>query len=154
MTQSSPHEWLKSALVMIMTMREDDAAQWNPHKLADFARSFSVDALGFSVGGITAFYPTDIPLHRPSPSLNGRDLVGETVQALADVGIKSIGRIDSSLFSKAVAAEHPDWCAVDVSGKPIGVHGHYAGNSPTLPVVRLVGQRGAILTLAYQRLLL
>ena len=125
MTQSSPHEWLKSALVMIMTMREDDAAQWNPHKLADFARSFSVDALGFSVGGITAFYPTDIPLHRPSPSLNGRDLVGETVQALADVGIKSIGRIDSSLFSKAVAAEHPDWCAVDVSGKPIGVHGHY-----------------------------
>jgi hypothetical protein len=46
-----------------MTMREDDAASWDPEAVADLAQSFFVDALGFSVGGVTAFYPTDIKYH-------------------------------------------------------------------------------------------
>ncbi|MBB3146898.1 hypothetical protein FHS21_003314 [Phyllobacterium trifolii] len=125
MSQISPHEWLKSALIMIMTMREDDAAKWEPEKLVEFAKSFSVDALGFSVAGITAFYPTEIPLHRRSPSLGDRDLVGETLKALNEAGIKAIARIDSSLVPRGMAADHPEWCARDEAGKLISVHGLY-----------------------------
>ena len=48
-TPKDRFDWLNSALVMIMTMREDDAAHWDPEELVDFAKSMSVDALGFSV---------------------------------------------------------------------------------------------------------
>lgn len=123
--QTTPHDWLKTAIVMIMTMRENDAARWDPEQLVDFARSFSVDALGFSVGGITAFYPTEVPLHPRSPSLGDRDLVGDTLSVLRRHGLKAIARIDSSLTSKAVVSEHPDWGAVDRNGAPISVHGLY-----------------------------
>ncbi len=58
MTSHIDHSWLKQALVMIMTLREGDAATWDVEKMAEFAKSFSLDALGFSVGGIVAFYPT------------------------------------------------------------------------------------------------
>jgi hypothetical protein len=119
------HTWLETALVMIMTMREDDAARWQPDDLVEFAKSFSVDALGFSVGGITAFYPTDIPNHPRSPSLGDRDLVGDTVRALHEAGLRAVGRIDASLASKAIFSEHPDWFAFDTDGRPIGVHGAY-----------------------------
>jgi hypothetical protein len=124
-SEHSPYDWLKTALVMIMTMRENDAERWDPDELVAFAKSMSVDALGFSVGGITAFYPTDIPLHPRSPSLNGRDLVGETVAALKGAGMRAVARIDASLAGKAIAAERPEWFAVDAAGKPISVHGHY-----------------------------
>jgi hypothetical protein len=119
------HEWLKDPLVMIMTMREDDAGRWDPERLVDFVRSFSVDAFGFSVGGITAFYPTEIPLHPRSPSLGDRDIVGETVRELKKHGMRAIARIDASLARKEIVAEHPDWFARDHRGDLIPVHGHY-----------------------------
>ncbi len=119
------HDWLKEALVMIMTLREDDASRWNPEEMVTFAKSFSLDALGFSVGGITAFYPTDIPLHPRSPTLGERDLVGETVTALRCEGLRAIARIDPSMASRALYMEHPEWFAHDRDGKPIPVHGHF-----------------------------
>nr|WP_163502157.1 beta-galactosidase trimerization domain-containing protein [Halomonas socia] len=119
------HKWLDDPLVMIMTMREGDAARWDPDKLVDFAKSFSVDAFGFSVGGITAFYPTEIPLHPHSSSLGDRDLVGETVDALKRNGLRAIARIDASLARKELVVEHPEWFARDKSGALISVHGHY-----------------------------
>ncbi|WP_439624745.1 beta-galactosidase trimerization domain-containing protein [Shinella sp.] len=125
MTQASPHEWLKTSNIMIMTMREDDAGRWDPQKLVEFAKSLSVDALGFSTAGITAFYPTDIPLHRRSPSLGNRDVVGETLKALNDAGIRAIARIDSSLVPRGIAADHPEWCSRDENGKLMSVHGLY-----------------------------
>jgi hypothetical protein len=119
------HSWLKDALVMIMTMREDDAARWDPGAVADLAQSFSVDALGFSVGGITAFYPTDIKYHFRSPSLGSRDLVGEMIESLANREIEAIGRIDPSLAPRQLYAEHPDWFAQDATGKLVPIHGRY-----------------------------
>lgn len=122
---ASKHDWLKEALVMIMTLREDDAARWNAAEMAAFAKSFSVDALGFSVGGITAFYPTEIPLHPRSSSLGSRDLVAEMIGALRGEKLRAIARIDPSMASKALYSEHPEWFAHDRSGAPIPVHGHY-----------------------------
>src|SRR6267143_3437597 len=91
------HAWLKSSLVMIMTMRADDAKRWDADSMVELARSFSLGALGFSVGGVTAFYPTAVAGHPVCPSLGGRRLVGQTVEALHRVGIRAIGCIDPSL---------------------------------------------------------
>jgi hypothetical protein len=119
------HAWLKDSLVMIMTMRADDAARWDAQRLVALAQEFSLGALGFSVGGITAFYPTRVPGHPVSPSLGARDIVKETVDALHSAGIRAIGRIDPSLGSPEELAAHPDRFARTPSGEPIRLHDFY-----------------------------
>ena len=119
------HSWLKHSLVMIMTMRAEDAGKWDADRLVELAKSFSLGALGFSVGGVTAFYPTRIPGHPVSPSLEQRDLVGETVQALHKAGIRAIGRIDPSLGSREALEAHPERFARTASGDPIRLHDFY-----------------------------
>lgn len=119
------HDWLKNSLTMIMTMRSDDAKHWDAKKLVELAKSFSLGALGFSAGGITAFYPTKLNFHAMSPSLNGRDLVAETIDALHADGIRAIGRIDPSLGSPEELASHPDRFARTAKGEPIQLHDYY-----------------------------
>ena len=118
-------KWLKDGLAMIMTMRADDAARWDPARLVEVAQSFSLGAFGFSVGGITAFYPTALAGHPVSPSLNGRDLVGETLTSLHAAGIRAIGRIDPSLGSPEELAAHPDRFARTADGAPVRMHDYY-----------------------------
>jgi hypothetical protein len=122
---SAAHEWLKDSLVLIMTMRQDDAASWDPEALVRLAQSFHVNTVGFSVGGITAFYPTRIPHHPRSPSLADRDVVGETVAALRRANLRVLGRIDPSLAAEALYREQPGWFAATREGEPIRIHGHY-----------------------------
>jgi len=119
------HAWLQTSLTMITTMRADDAERWEPARLVQMARSFSLGAFGFSVGGVTAFYPTRIAGHPVSPSLRGRDLVGETVTALHVAGIRAIGRIDPSLGSPQELEQHPDRFARTADGQPMRLHDFY-----------------------------
>ena len=119
------HAWLKSGLVMITTMRAEDAGTWDADRLVELARSFSLDALGFSVGGVTAFYPTRIEGHPVSPTLGSRDPVAETVAALHGAGIRALGRIDPSLGSAEELARHPDRFARDANGAPMRLHDFY-----------------------------
>lgn len=119
------HAWLRSGLVMITTMRAEDARGWRPERLVSLARDFSLDALGFSVGGVTAFYPTQVPGHPVSPSLDGRDLVAETIEALHTAGVRAIGRIDPSLGSPEELARHPERFARDAKGEPMRLHDFY-----------------------------
>ncbi|MGV6872116.1 beta-galactosidase trimerization domain-containing protein [Pseudochelatococcus sp. B33] len=125
MTSTIDHSWLKRSLVMIMTLREGDAGSWDAEKMADFARSFSLDALGFSVGGIVAFYPTQVKHHPRAAGLGDRDLPADMIEALRKRGIRPIARIDPSMASRALYEERPEWFAQDRNGKPIGVHGHF-----------------------------
>ncbi|NLS07216.1 hypothetical protein HGP14_28380 [Rhizobium sp. P32RR-XVIII] len=125
MTQQPDHSWLRTSLVMIMTLREADAGIWNTEEMAEFAKSFSLDALGFSVGGIMAFYPTDIPLHPRASTLGKRDLPAELIASLKRRNIRPIARIDPSMASRALYAERPEWFVQDKSGKPVEVHGHF-----------------------------
>ena len=116
------HKWLKSSLVMIMTMRAEDAQEWDASGLVSLAQSFSLGALGFSVGGVTAFYPSNIAGHPVSPSLGGRDLVQETVRALHAAGIRAIGRIDPSLGRADELRINPGRFARTADGEPIRLH--------------------------------
>ncbi|MCS0495642.1 beta-galactosidase trimerization domain-containing protein [Ancylobacter sp. MQZ15Z-1] len=125
MTSHIDHSWLKHSLVMIMTLREGDAGTWDAEKMADFAQSFSLDALGFSVGGIVAFYPTQVKHHPRAATLGDRDLAAEMIAALKKRDIRPVARIDPSMASRKLYEERPEWFAQDKNGKPIGVHGHF-----------------------------
>ncbi|EWY41851.1 hypothetical protein N825_24595 [Skermanella stibiiresistens SB22] len=125
MTSHIDHTWLKQALVMIMTLRENDAATWDAEKMADFAKSFSLDALGFSVGGITAFYPTEVRHHPRAEGLGDRDLAADMIAALKARGIRPIARIDPSMASRELYEERPEWFVQTKDGAPVSVHGHF-----------------------------
>lgn len=71
-----------------------------------------------NAGGIVAYYPTRIPLHRRSDYLGGRDLFGEICHAAHEDGIAVFARMDSSKAHEEFYRAHPDWFAMDREGKP------------------------------------
>src|SRR5205085_10569666 len=81
-----------------------------------FARTKS-DAVCLSGGGCVAYYPTQIPFHHRSRWLGTRDVFGELVTGCRKLGMVVIARTDPHATYDDVEAAHPDWIAVDASGK-------------------------------------
>ncbi len=71
-----------------------------------------------NAGGIVAYYPTQVPRHRPAKFLGTRDLFGELRQAAKEDGIVVFARMDSSGADEAFYRAHPDWFATDAEGQP------------------------------------
>ncbi|HZU27566.1 MAG TPA: alpha-amylase family protein [Bryobacteraceae bacterium] len=85
----------------------------------DYWASLKVDALLVGAGGITAFYPTEIPYHHRSRFLGSRDLFGEFARAAKAKGIRVVARLDCNwVFEDAVKA-HPEWVARTAAGEPV-----------------------------------
>lgn len=71
-----------------------------------------------NAGGIVAYYPSKIHLHRQAETLRGRDLFGELCRSAHEDGIAVFARMDSNRAHEEFYNAHPDWFTVDVSGKP------------------------------------
>ncbi len=72
-------------------------------------------------GGITAYYPTEVPLHKRTQFLGDRDLFGEITQAAHADGLAVFARMDSNRAGEEFYRAHPDWFAHDADGKPYRV---------------------------------
>jgi hypothetical protein len=77
-----------------------------------------VQGVILNAGGIVAYYPSKYPLHYRPPLLGDRDLYGELAQAAHRDGLVVLARMDSNRTHEAFYKAHPDWFAVDASGKP------------------------------------
>ncbi|MGA2502401.1 MAG: beta-galactosidase, partial [Tepidisphaeraceae bacterium] len=71
-----------------------------------------------NAGGIVAYYPSQIPLHRPAQHLDGRDLFGELCRAAHEDGLVVFARMDSNRAHEGLYRAHPDWFALDRGGQP------------------------------------
>ncbi len=71
-----------------------------------------------NAGGIVAYYPSRVPLHRQAERLGGRDLFGELCRAAHENGVVVFARMDSNRAHEEFYRAHPDWFAADVTGKP------------------------------------
>jgi len=71
-----------------------------------------------NAGGIVAYYPSRVPLHRPAQHLNGRDLFGELCRAAHEDGLVVLARMDSNRAQETLYRAHPDWFGVDGAGQP------------------------------------
>ena len=99
-------------------MTEHDPAVLDVEQWADYWASLKVDAVLISVTGILAFYPTKVPFHHRSQWLGASDPFGDLVQGCRKLGMVVIARTDPHATYDDVKAAHPDWIAVDASGKP------------------------------------
>jgi hypothetical protein len=71
-----------------------------------------------NAGGIVAYYPSKVPLHRQAQFLDGRDLFGDLCRAAHEEGLVVFARMDSNRAHEEFYKAHPDWFAIDINGKP------------------------------------
>jgi len=95
-----------------------DIAWWRQHWKRTHTQGVIINA-----GGIVAYYPSRVPLHRPAQYLGGRDLFGELCRAAHEDGLVVFARMDSNRAHEEFYRAHPDWFAVDATGRP-----HKAGD--------------------------
>ncbi len=95
-----------------------DVAWWRTYWKRTHTQGVIVNA-----GGIVAYYPSGVPLHRPAQHLGGRDLFGELCRAAHEDGLTVLARMDSNRAHEEFHRAHPDWFAVDAEGRP-----HRAGD--------------------------
>lgn len=76
-----------------------------------------------NAGGIVAYYPSKVPLHRPAQQLGERDLFGELCRAAHEDGLVVLARMDSNRAHDGFYRAHSDWFAADAAGQP-----HKAGD--------------------------
>jgi hypothetical protein len=105
-----------------VNFNERDPVELDVRAWADYWESVKVDAVLVSVTGILAFYPTQVPFHRRSRYLGGRDLFGECAQAAKGRGIRVIARMSPDLNWDDALKAHPEWFMRDERGAALA-HG-------------------------------
>lgn len=115
--------WDKPYRIIQTNLREIDAAL-DPGALVAGVLDMEADVLIFNVGGIVAFYPTELALQQRSPFLRG-DLVGAVLDEAHRAGVRVIGRFDFSKAARPAYEEHPDWFQRDAAGRPVIYNGLY-----------------------------
>jgi hypothetical protein len=119
--------WMDEPVRLVQTnLREKDAGL-DSRRLIEQVSQFPANALLFNLGGIVAFYPTQVAFHYPSTGLApGRDLFGEVLTEAHRKGIRVIGRFDLSKTQKPVFDAHPEWFFKGVNGQPAVYNGLYS----------------------------
>ena len=100
-----------------LTLAENDPGQYDPHFWLDYFGRTHSDAACLSAGGCVAFYPTKIPLHYRSQWMKDTDPFGELVAGCRKLNMVVLARTDPHAVHPDVYAAHPDWIAVDASGR-------------------------------------
>ena len=107
-------------------LRETDAAV-DPRRLVDALAGMHANVVLTGMGGISAYYPTKVEFHYPSPYLKpGADMFGDMVREAHARHIRVIGRYDFSKTSKAVYDAHPEWFFRKADGNPVIYNGLYS----------------------------
>jgi hypothetical protein len=104
--------WMQTNIAEIDAARYD-IAWWRGHWKRTGTQGIVVNA-----GGIVAYYPTQVPLHRRAEFLGERDLFGELRKAAREDGIVVFARMDSNGAGPELYARHPDWFTRDAGGQP------------------------------------
>jgi hypothetical protein len=106
-----PMRWAQLSFV------EDDPGNYSQDFWIDYFKKVHADAALLDAGGCVAFYPTEVPLHYRSKWLGNRDSFGDLAAACRKLGMNVVARTDSHACHQDVYDAHPDWIAVDESGK-------------------------------------
>ena len=117
-------EWWRRPQRIVQTNLRLIDASLDPDRVARQARDFGATALLFNVGGIYAWYPTDLELQAGNPFLT-RDLVGDMIDACRRSGLRFIGRYDLSKGTEIAFRARPDWFCRRHNGQPMEYEGTY-----------------------------
>ncbi|MCX6262261.1 MAG: beta-galactosidase [Bacteroidia bacterium] len=97
---------------------ETDPATYDIKWWRNYWKRTLIGGIIVNAGGIVAYYPSKVPLHRQAEYLGGRDLFGELCRSAHEDGLAVFARMDSNRAHEEFYKAHPDWFAIDKSGKP------------------------------------
>jgi len=100
-----------------LTLAENDPGQYDLHFWLDYFQRTHCDAACLSAGGCVAYYPTRIPLHYRSRWMKDTDPFGDLVSGCRKLNMVVLARTDPHACHQDVYDAHPDWIAVDETGK-------------------------------------
>lgn len=101
-----------------VNITEKDPEQYDVDWWRSYWKKTNTQGVIINAGGIVAYYPSDVPLHKQAFYLKGKDLFGNLCKAAHDDGLAVFARMDSNRAHEAFYNAHPDWFAVDSAGKP------------------------------------
>lgn len=101
-----------------VNITEKDPQQYDISWWRSYWKRTGTKGVVVNAGGIVAYYPTKIPLHRKAEYLMDGDLFGDLCHAAHEDGLAVFARMDSNRAHEEFYLAHPDWFAVDVNGKP------------------------------------
>ena len=115
-----------------VNITEQDPPQYDITWWRNYWKRTATQGIIANAGGIVAYYPTQIPLHRKAEYLQGRDLFGELCKAAHEDGLAVFARMDSNRAHAEFYQAHPGWFAIDVKGNPYKADDLYISciNSP------------------------
>jgi hypothetical protein len=123
---AEPDWWMREPIRWVQTnLRETDAAL-DPRTFVDQVAAFGANVLLIQLGGISAFYPSEVQYHHLSPYIpEGRDTFGEVLREAHGRGIRVVGRFDLSKAHKDAYDAHPEWFFTKAGGGPAVYNGLY-----------------------------
>ena len=98
---------------------EHDPATLDVEAWADYWSRVKVGVVYVSVTGIIAYYQTEVPFHRKSKFLAGKDFFGELNTAARKRGLRTFARMSPDLNWGDALQAHPDWFMRDEQGNAI-----------------------------------
>ncbi len=117
-------EWWREPQRIVQTNLRLTDADMDPRQVARDAKAFGATAILFNVGGIFAWYPTELPLQAVNPFLKD-DVLGRMIEACRAENLHFIGRFDLSKATKKAYDAHPEWFCKSKDGKPFLYNGTY-----------------------------
>lgn len=113
-------EWWRKPLRVIQTnLQVADTAKIRPEKLAAEMEEMGADVLVYNVGGIYAWYKTEVPFHTVNPFLpDDGDLLEDVIEACHRRGIKFVARFDFSKATDTTYLQRPWWFVRDKDSNP------------------------------------
>ncbi|MDO3408985.1 hypothetical protein QWJ34_04325 [Saccharibacillus sp. CPCC 101409] len=125
--------WRRPLRIIQPNLQVADTDKIDPARLAGQLEKLGANAVVFNVGGIYAWYETEVPHHTRNPFLPaGRDLLAEVIAELHKRDIRFIARYDFSKADDSVWLRRPQWFARDGEGRPETVGAGRPGPWPLL----------------------
>ena len=126
--------WWKQPLQVIQpNLQVADTNRIEPDRLAWQMKEMGANTIVFNVGGIYAWYPTELPYHTVNPYLpRDRDLLADVIQACRDEHIRFVARFDFSKAEDTVWLQQPRWFRKNRDGEPVYVGAYRPGPWPLL----------------------
>lgn len=118
-------QWWNRPFRLVQTNLRMKDINLDPRRLARQLEEFGATAVLFNVGGIYAWYPTELELHTRNPLLGDNDPVAEMIQAVHARGIRFCARFDPSKSTRPTYERHPEWFVHNRAGKPLEYNGTY-----------------------------
>ena len=120
-------EWWSEPQRIVQTNLRLTDASMDTRQVARDAKKLGATAIFFNVGGIWAWYPTELPLQAINPYLKS-DVFGEMIESCRAENLNFIGRFDLSKATQKAYDAHPDWFCVTKDGRPFEYNGTYQGS--------------------------